>query len=815
MTIGGADGGALNRFVLRVRRASLAVRLTAIGAIVTAAAIAMALSALSADTRAGTRRIFTEQLTRQQRALRELQRQNLTQLISVAAIVTQSPNLRSPLETYRLELNSGAAPRQDLVQTVERELGNLLTSVDRELLLVTDDHGRVFAGASHDGRLPPHGLDLSGLWAVRQALDPSSEQDGHLAVYRDGSISYQVAVYPFVLDGYTIGALLLGERLEQGVLATAREAFQGHVLVTTGSAMLAHAGIGPMPEQRVVDRLVHETASQDTSARTIRIAGSEIVAAPLSLGETQAGEPVALWLIQPVDATVSALTTPLRRDFILYGTLAVIAAALGAALATRSGLASFNEFVAFMRTGASAERVDQKFDTSRVPVEVQTLNASFEQLMNDIAAKRRELERRTTELTAANAVLTDEVRERQRVEQALRESEEQLRQSQKLEAIGTLAGGLAHDFNNLLTAVSGFTQLALMNSDPKSAVAADLRQVVEAADRAAHLTKQLLAFGRKQVLQPTVLDVADVANGVAPMLARLLGEHIQLEISADGNVHRVIADRGQLEQVIINLAINARDAMAGGGVLTIGVANAGTDGSGQGSAKGPRGRHVLLTVSDTGAGIPESIRDRIFEPFFTTKEVGKGTGLGLSTVYGIVKQSGGTIDLVSMVGVGTTFRIALPAASEEFTEGLVTERDAELPRGTETILLVEDDADVRTFARRTLEERGYTVLPASGASEALEFAASARVDVLLSDIVMPELSGPHLVERLKQVQLPPVVIFMSGYADEALVSMGMNTASSFLRKPFTPATLALTVREAIDMTKSGRRISAPRAPVVA
>ncbi|HJQ19594.1 MAG TPA: ATP-binding protein, partial [Gemmatimonadaceae bacterium] len=723
------------------------------------------------------------------------------QLISSAAIISQSPNLRYALETYRVEANAGGPVRRDLIATVERELANLVTGIDRELLLVTDDQGHVFAAAARDGRQPAHGVDLSRMAAVRHALDPQRVADyGELAVYREGTQSYQVAVYPFVLNGYTIGALLLGERLDSGVVAGARAAFTGDIVVTADTQVIASSG--DALDRAVVRRLTADRTSDST--RVLVVDRAEYVAAPMQLGETQTGERVSLWLLQPVESTVAALTSPLRRDFALYGIIAVLVAALGAGIAARSVLRSFGQFVTHMRSGATAERLDARFDDSRAPAEIRTLNGSFEHLMEDIAAKRRELERRTTELTAANAVLRDEVRERERMQQALRESEEQLRQSQKLEAIGTLAGGIAHDFNNLLTAVSGFTQLALMNTDPASAVAADLRQVVEAADRAAHLTKQLLAFSRKQVLQPTVLDVADVVQGVAPMLSRLLGEHVQLEIVADPNLARVIADKGQLEQVIINLAINARDAMASGGVLTLGVKNARRDGGqGKGDAQ------VLLTVSDTGSGIPDHIRERVFEPFFTTKEAGKGTGLGLSTVYGIVKQSGGTIDLESMVGVGTTFRIALPAASDELAPGFIDDAPADLPRGTEIILLVEDDADVRSFARRTLEERGYTVLPASGSMHALELAASAQVDVLLTDIVMPELNGPELVARLKQIQLPAVVIYMSGYADEALVSMGLGTGSAFLRKPFTPATLVRTVREAIDARKASTRRSRP------
>jgi len=249
--------------------------------------------------------------------------------------------------------------------------------------------------------------------------------------------------------------------------------------------------------------------------------------------------------------------------------------------------------------------------------------------MQSLAGERSQLERRTVELAAANTGLREEVAERERVERALRESEAQLRQSQKLEAIGTLAGGVAHDFNNLLTVITGYTQLALRRMPADDSMRDDLRQVVEASDRAARLTHQLLAFGRKQVFLKSVIDLGEVVEGVAPMMRRLIGEHIELRFQRDTPLSRIIADRGQLEQVIINLVVNARDAMPKGGVITIRTAN-------ESSGKDQR---VLMSVSDTGAGIPAEVRERIFEPFFTTKELGKGTGLGLSTVYGIVKQS--------------------------------------------------------------------------------------------------------------------------------------------------------------------------------
>jgi signal transduction histidine kinase/ActR/RegA family two-component response regulator len=772
----GATG--IDRFSTRVHRTSLQVKITVLGAVVTAAVLFIAFWALSVEARSTTRERFADQLSRQQSALLRLQRQNLAQLITSAAIITQSPNLLSALSTFRVEANFGRA-RLDAVRTVEGELTKLLARVGGDLLLVTDDAGLVFAAAARQGPVPRRGDDLSRMAAVRVALDPSFSADsGELAVYRDRDVNYQVAVYPLVQGDYTIGTLLLGQRLDAGVVASAQEAFDGRVLVTAGSAILA----GNLADTTGLADLLQQRGRADQS-RVVSIGGEEHVVANLPLGEAQHGEKISLWLLQPLAQGVSALTRPLLRAFILYGVLAVLVAAIGSGLATHSVLSPFRRFVTHMGSAATSDRPEDRFDARNVPVEVRTLHQSLEKLMRSISAKQLELQQRTTELTAANAVLLDEVRERQRVERDLREREEQLRQSQKLEAIGTLAGGIAHDFNNLITAVSGFTQLALMEADPKSGMAADLRQVVQAADRAGHLTKQLLAFSRKQVMQTAVLDVGDIARGVAPMLDRLLGDHITLRMNVDDEVPRVMADRGQLEQVLMNLAINARDAMPHGGVLTI-------------STAAPADR-VQIAVTDTGTGIPEEIRERIFEPFFTTKETGKGTGLGLSTVYGIVKQSGGTIHVDSKLGIGTTFTISLPAVAETARTEAPSEA-VDMPRGKETVLLVEDDPAVRAFSRRTLEELGYTVLPASDGVDALQLAASARIDLIVSDILMPRMSGPQMVQRFLAEYPAPVVIFMTGYADEMLISEARAISSAFLRKPFTPSTLARAVRDALD-----------------
>jgi CheY-like chemotaxis protein len=337
-----------------------------------------------------------------------------------------------------------------------------------------------------------------------------------------------------------------------------------------------------------------------------------------------------------------------------------------------------------------------------------------------------------------------------------------------------------------------------MRAEKGSAAADDLRQVIEASDRASNLTHQLLAFSRKQVLQPTVLDLGDVVNGISPMLRRIIGEHILLSVESVGPLARVRADRGQLEQVLLNLAVNARDAMASGGQLTISTSNE-RDAKGQ-----PVG--VCLAVRDTGSGMSAEVRERIFEPFFTTKEVGKGTGLGLSMVYGIVKQSGGTITVDSEIGKGATFTIMMPAAEQVGASDIGNFEEEELPNGTETILIVEDAEDVRILARRTLEERGYTVRVARNAAEALEVAGAGGIDVLLTDIVMPETSGPQLVSEYLATLPAPLVIYMSGYADDALAHYELDPTTVFLRKPFTPSVLARTVRNAIDAWRGTRSV---------
>jgi two-component system cell cycle sensor histidine kinase/response regulator CckA len=383
--------------------------------------------------------------------------------------------------------------------------------------------------------------------------------------------------------------------------------------------------------------------------------------------------------------------------------------------------------------------------------------------------------------------------------------EEQLRQAQKLEAIGRLAGGIAHDFNNILTVIKGYTGLLLQDLDAHNPLTADIGQIEKSAERAAALTRQLLAFSRKQVLQPVVLDFNAIVSNMDKMLQRLIGEDIILTTLLDPALGQIKADPGQIEQVLLNLAANARDAMPQGGKLTIETKNIYLNKRyARQHLDVKAGPYIMLAMSDTGSGMDEETRSHMFEPFFTTKEQGKGTGLGLATVHGIVIQSGGHIGVSSEPGQGTTFKVYLPRAEGAYASAKPKLQSSILAkRGSETILLVEDEALVREFARRTLLNEGYLVLEASYGEEAIRVAQQHQgsIDLLVTDLVMPGgMSGRQLAERLIPLRQAMKVLYMSGYTDDALVRHGVFEADiAFLQKPFSPDHLAGKVREVLDM----------------
>lgn len=409
------------------------------------------------------------------------------------------------------------------------------------------------------------------------------------------------------------------------------------------------------------------------------------------------------------------------------------------------------------------------------------------------------LRRKGGEGIGAILVCTD-IAERKRLE-------DQLRQAQKMEAVGRLAGGIAHDFNNLLTVINGYTALLLHQFATDSTAQWPLEEIKKAGERAAGLTRQLLAFSRKQLLQPKELHLNTVVTGIEKMLRRILGEDITFITALAPDLGCIKADPGQIEQILLNLVVNARDAMPQGGRLTIKTRNVELDtGYAQTHLEVPPGAYVLLSVSDTGVGMTAEVKRHLFEPFFTTKATGQGTGLGLATVYGIVKQSGGTIGVYSEVGLGTTCKVYLPRVQSADplptpTPGL----PPALPHGSETILLAEDEESVRALTRQLLQNLGYTVLEAADGTEALRIAAeyTGPIHLLLTDVVMPRLSGRSLAQQLTAVRPGIQVLYMSGYTDTAMLRHGvLEEDMSFLHKPFRPAELAGMVREVLEKASS-------------
>jgi two-component system, cell cycle sensor histidine kinase and response regulator CckA len=457
-------------------------------------------------------------------------------------------------------------------------------------------------------------------------------------------------------------------------------------------------------------------------------------------------------------------------------------------------------------TGAAVPREQELFrkDGTRIPVLQGAALLDYPKVVGFVVDMTRQRRAEQAEALRAEEAKLEHAG-RARAEEALRRSEEQLRHAQKMEAVGRLAGGVAHDFNNVLSIILSYAEVLLETFRPSDPVHDDIDEIRKAALRAAGLTRQLLLFSRQQVTTPKVVDLNDVLSAMSKMLQRILAEDVAFAYLPAASLGRVRVDPGHIEQVIMNLAVNARDAMPTGGKLTIETANVVLDDSfAEAHLPAQPGRFVMLAVSDTGIGMDRATQARIFEPFFTTKPKGQGTGLGLSTVFGIVQQSGGTVFVYSEPGRGTTFKIYLPRVDAE----LETARPPASPttlKGSETILLVEDEDPVRAIAGSSLRRFGYEVLMARNAGEALLLCEThpGPIHILVTDVVMPQMSGPELATRIIATRPQTKVLCMSGYTDDSIVRHGvLDTSVAYLQKPFTPQSLATKVREVLDGTSS-------------
>jgi signal transduction histidine kinase/ActR/RegA family two-component response regulator len=444
------------------------------------------------------------------------------------------------------------------------------------------------------------------------------------------------------------------------------------------------------------------------------------------------------------------------------------------------------EFVRLKQRGTEQDRITEELKTQAGAME------------SEIFRRAQEIQESNRQLRQLQAELEERVRARTR---ELEQAHEQLRHAQKMEAIGTLAGGVAHDFNNLLTAIMGYAQLMVLRLKPDDPALRDTEEILRSAERAAMLTRQLLAFSRREVLQPKLLDLNAIVGDLGKMLRRLIGETVELLVVPGEELWPVRADAGHLEQVLMNLTVNARDAMPEGGRITVETANIELGEVYAGEHVGVKpGQYVLLSVSDTGTGMDETTKARVFEPFFTTKGAGRGTGLGLSTVYGIVQQWGGAIQIYSDLGWGTTFKVYLPRAAGP-AEAVGKASKGEMPRGSETVLFAEDQDAVAAVVRATLQLCGYRVLQASNGSEAVELCRryDGPIQLLVTDIVMPGMSGPELAAAVRTLRPETKILFISGYSERAFTSHGtLDGDAGFLQKPFMPAALALKVREVLD-----------------
>ena len=712
---------------------------------------------VSYSVQKGVRESLQEDLRNSVNTYQSFAQQRESTLTRSAELLANLPNVRALMTTR------DAVTIQDGAADVFRLSGS-------DLLLLADPAGTVVAVRSRTA-----GLEAG---EAQQLLQRDLERgDARGWWFEDGQL-YDIWIQPIYFGGTNqtlLGFLAIGHAIDQSVAQDLGKIAASEVAFRFGDTLVASTLSGPQ-QAEAARQLPGQPTGSAGQPQEIQLGSERYLAATVRISP-QGESSVSLSVFKSFDKA-SAFLRQLNGVLAGLGMLSVLA---GSALV-------FFISDTFTRPLASLVAGVRALGTG-------DFDFPLEQAGGDEVA----------EVTGAFTRMRAGLRKAQADHQQL---ETRLRQAHKMEAVGRLAGGIAHDFNNLLTIIRGHSDLLLDRPDDDTSLRRSAEQIRKAADRAVALTRQLLAFSRMQVLQPRVLDLNSVIADIGKMLPRLIGEHIEYVFRPGPNLGRVKADPGQIEQVIMNLAVNARDAMPDGGSLSVTTSNVVVS-EAEAVARPPMtaGHYVLLSVADTGHGMDETTKTHIFEPFFTTKGLGQGTGLGLATVYGVVKQSGGFVWVESSPGNGAMFDIYLPQVLQEVATPETETQPAAIPRGTETILVAEDEDSVRELACEFLKSSGYSVLEARNGLEALEVANrhSARIHLVLSDMVMPKMSGAVLAERLRTV-LPEVkMVLMSGYAEFSGTSWGRGMKPPVvLQKPFTRASLLEKVREALEGSAEAR-----------